>query len=41
MKINELLVSIRKKHNLSQTEMAQKLNISEPMYKFLEYGEPL
>ena len=41
MKLNELLVSIRKKHNLSQTEMAYKLNISEPMYKFLEYGEPL
>ena len=41
MELPAVLIEFRKKHNLSQTEMATMINISEPLYKFLEYGEPL
>jgi predicted transcriptional regulator len=37
----EFLMKSRKKLGLTVEEMAYELSISEPMYKFLEYGEPL
>jgi DNA-binding XRE family transcriptional regulator len=41
MKLAKLLIKTRKKYSLTQSEMAYKLNISIPIYKFLEYGDPL
>ena len=41
MELPAVLIEFRKKHNLSQTEMAKMININESLYKFLEYGEPL
>lgn len=41
MMLKDLLIKVRKKHNLSQNEMAQKLHISPTIYLFLEYGDVL
>ena len=41
MKLYEKLRENRLKFNLTQSEMAHLLNLSEMTYSFLEYGEPL
>ena len=39
--LNFKLQEARAELNMTQKEMAFELNISEPIYKFLEYGEVL
>jgi DNA-binding XRE family transcriptional regulator len=41
MKLKELLIESRQKLNITQEEMAKLLKVSPPVYRFLEYGDPL
>jgi transcriptional regulator with XRE-family HTH domain len=36
---NNFLYNLRKKHNLTQSELAAKLNMSRPTYIYLEQGK--